>query len=111
MNEKHDFNAFARARLDETLDGMDGAERTRLAAIRRQALASGQRRRGWWLPASLATAVAALMLVWMLPQQQTNSDMDVAAIADLDLLASDVDLDLLEDVEFYQWLDEANHAG
>jgi len=111
MKEKHDFEAFALATLDETVDDMDGATRSRLASIRREALAAGQHRRGWWLPVSLATAMTALALIWMIPQQQSNHETDIAAIEDLDLLASDVELDLLEDVEFYQWLDDANHAG
>jgi len=111
MNEKHDFEAFSRKKLDETIDDMDGVTRARLAAMRRQAMVPNQSRRDWWLPVSLATAMTALALVWMIPPPQGGSDMDMAAIEDMDLLAADVEMDLLEDVEFYQWLNDGNHAG
>jgi len=111
MSGKHDFDAFAHQKLDETLINMDGATRTRLAAIRRDAVSSHHARRGWMLPVSLATAMMALALIWMMPQQQNNNGVDVAAIEDMDLLASDIDMDLLEDVEFYQWLNDGDHAG
>ncbi len=110
MTEKHDFESFTRQKLEETAINMDGATRTRLAAIRRDAVSSKRVRRGWWLPVSLATAMTALALIWMMPQQNSN-EVDVAAMEDMDFLASDIEMDLLEDVEFYQWLNDGDHAG
>jgi len=110
MNEKHDFESFTRQKLEETTLNMDGATCTRLTAIRRDAVSLKPVRRGWWLPVSLATAMTVLALVWMMPQQN-NNEVDVAAVEDMDLLASDIEMDLLEDVEFYQWLSDGDHAG
>jgi len=111
-DKQQDFEEFVRVQLDESVDGMDAATRMRLAAIRHKALASDSKppRRGWLLPASLATAMAAFVLIWMLPQQQVGNGLDVA-MEDMELLASDIDVELLEDIEFYQWLQASNHAG
>jgi len=113
MTEKHDFDAFAREQLEETVDGMDGSTRSRLASMRHEAMDSlHTRRRGWLLPVSALTAMTAVaLLVWMAPQQQSPVDVDTAAMEDMDLLASDVEMDLLENVEFYQWLEDNEHAG
>jgi hypothetical protein len=54
--------------------------------------------------------MAAFVLIWMLPQQQVGNGLDVA-MEDMELLASDIDVELLEDIEFYQWLQASNHAG
>ncbi|MFQ5518564.1 MAG: hypothetical protein ACE5E3_01045 [Mariprofundus sp.] len=104
------FERLSRAILDETVENMDGATRMRLSAMRRAALASKEKPRSWLLPSSLVTALAVLMLIWMVPQQQDNNGFDTP-MEDIDLLASDVDLDLLDEVEFYQWLEDSNHAG
>ena len=104
-SEHQHFESFARRELDATLHGMDGSTRSRLNAMRQAALESGSRhRRGWLLPASLLTAMAAIALIWMLPQLPNPGGVDVAAIEDMDLLAADVGMDVLEDVEFYEWL-------
>jgi hypothetical protein len=103
-NEQQEFERFIRTKLDESVDALDGATRAHLIAMRREALAQGGKSRGWQLPASLAAAMAAFMLIWMLPQQQADHGVD-AAMEDMDVLASDVDVELLENVEFYQWLE------
>jgi len=104
-SEHQHFESFARRELDATVHSMDGSTRSRLNAMRHAALASGQRhRRGWLLPASLLMAMAAIALIWLMPQQPNLGGVDIATIEDMDLLAAGVGMDVLEDVEFYEWL-------
>jgi len=115
MTDKQDFKTFARDHLNDSLDDIDGITRTRLSAIRSEAVSSRPPKNNWFMLASLTTATAALMLIWVVPQQQSKHDFDTTmtniALEDINILASDIDVELLEDVEFYQWLENSKHAS
>ena len=97
--------------FDETVARTDGATRSRLNQARNRAMAElDAPRPGWagaWLPAGAATAAGLVLLVLMLgrlPDSDTALAPTVAT--DLEILLETDDLELIEELEFYAWLDE-----
>ena len=100
--------------LRRSADELDATTRSRLNRARRLALA-GLRpagvRRGWLMPAFGSAAVALVIVsVWLgrgvdpVPApEQTAANPLVAQ--DLDVLLADENLEMMEDLEFYAWLD------
>jgi hypothetical protein len=109
MSEQQDdrFVENVRRQLDAQADGLDELTVARLRAARKRALAShraGQR----WLPAfGVATAAAALLalLLWQSPSAP------LLPAEDWEIVVSGDDLDLIEEYEFYEWLDATQAAG
>ena len=95
-----------RQALDRSLEDIDAASLSRLNRIRQTALAEARISRWhWWIPASgLATACAVLLIVnlsWREPSGPTAIE---SPLGDLELLASNENLEMLEELEFYAWL-------
>ena len=102
------FTEKVKQELDRHADAVDELTAARLQAIRKTAL-NGAARPGFsWLPATgLAVAAAALVavLVWNpVPEDQNGLP------GDTQLLSQMEDLELLEELEFYAWL-EATHSS
>jgi hypothetical protein len=117
--------AHIRRRLDEDVEGLDDATLSRLERARRLALtaAVGPRRRGWrpgrlsqrpagdWLvPAgAFASIVATAVALSLLVAEPGNGG--AHAEADLELLTAGEELELYENLEFYQWLRDREQTG
>lgn len=105
-----------RERLDDSAAALDEVTATRLRAARAQAV-SGMRERpgawsGWWLPVGGLATAAVAALVFVLVQQAPEPVPPPAGLADVELLSSSVDLELLDELEFYEWLAlENGNAG
>jgi hypothetical protein len=104
----------AKALFDAEVDKLDGHTRSRLAQARHAALAEGRRRSfAPWrlgpralLPAGAAAIVAlAVTMLWRDPVPMTVGP-DLAALQDLEILLGEEELEMLEDLEFFAWLDE-----
>ena len=117
--------------LDQQVAAMPAAKLSRLAAARRRALAAGEAKRRstpWWLGAGLAAA--ASLALWFsgvanladpggspelapeTPALVIEEPLDQALTLpadDVDLLASDADYALMQDLEFYAWLESAEN--
>jgi len=111
MNEQQDnFDEKAKAAFDASVDGLDAATLSRLNRGRQQALEELDRpSRQWtrWMPAT-GVAAAALVAVVML-QGPINVD-DVSgptSATDLEILLGEDSIDMLEELEFYSWIDMA----
>lgn len=99
--------------FDDSVAGLDARTRSRLNRGRQRALAQMHRQhplRSHWIPAGAAAAVGLLaVLVWNETAQRTVQDVNELAAppmaADFDMLTDEVDLDMLEDLEFYSWID------
>jgi hypothetical protein len=108
----------AGARLRASADGLDAATRSRLNRARQRALDELRPRRRvspWLWPAAATAAVAALAVTVMLGRlPPAGSDLAAPlpeAVADLEILLpgeAPADLEMMEDLEFYAWLDEAS---
>lgn len=117
MNEDdHSFIRKIKRDLNEGTQRLDAATQSRLTRLRHEALDAGERQGffagfNFWHSAyrwpGLATAGTATLVVFLyfqIPAVQPN-------IEDLDLLASEDQLELYQDLEFYAWLADQRVAG
>lgn len=98
--------AQAKVAFDESVDGLDAATLSRLNRGRQTALAKvGRRDRHWnrWMPAT-GVAAAVLLAVFGL-RGPAELDVISAPGTDLEILLSEESIEMLEDLEFYSWLD------
>jgi hypothetical protein len=116
-SRKTDTNLEQRAKqlFDASVENLDGPTRAKLAQVRNSALERTQRPSltdGLLLPprwvaglsAAALTAVAVLV-VWQ-NGAAPDGPVEVAAFNDLDLLLAEDELEMLEELEFYAWLEE-----
>ncbi len=129
-----EFKRTAQEILDNSLGQLGATTQSRLQAIRRNAIEQGLSKQGllskgsdkystrekvqsekwprWVLPASgfasLALVVVLSIGLW---QQAGISQNMIASIEDIPLLTATDDLELYEELEFYQWLAEDQNAG
>lgn len=112
MNKPDDtFEQQAKATFDESVDKLDAATLSRLNRSRHKALAELQRpRHQWthWMPAT-GVAAAVLVAVMMLQSPTAVDDFPAAAnVTDMEILLGEDSIEMLEDLEFYSWIDTAN---
>ena len=89
--------------LDQHADALDELTSARLAAARRNAL-DVRPRRTHWLPVAVLSAVAASVLTVALLLNQDTGLQGIDPEA-LELVAQSEDLELIEEMDFYDWLD------
>jgi len=102
------FSEKAGRLFDESVNGLDGETRSKLNRGRQAALSelqSGGRRWVQWAPAGgVAVAAVAALLVWTGgPQIDELATPEVAS--DMEILLTEDSLEMLEDLEFYSWID------
>jgi hypothetical protein len=102
----------AKAAFDASVDRLDGATLSRLNRARHAALAEAVRpNHAWmsWMPAT-GVAAAALIAVFAL---RGPGDIEVisAPATDLEILFSEESIEMLEDLEFYSWMDALELDG
>jgi hypothetical protein len=116
IDKRSDEALVERARdlFDDSVAGLDAETRSRLNRSRQRALAEiGRGRPGWvrWSPAFGATAAAVVAVVLI----NTTPTMDLAegpaTASDLDLLLDEESLEMLEELEFYSWIELEESAG
>lgn len=96
-----DFVGQVKQHLDQHADAIDELTAARLRAARRLALSQQHTSRRVWLPmAGLATAAAVALVSFVLMQRPQIQDMG------LDLWVASDDLELIEELDFYAWLEE-----
>ncbi|VAW59823.1 hypothetical protein MNBD_GAMMA11-104 [hydrothermal vent metagenome] len=120
MNSNDDeFLKQTRKTLDESADSLDAATLSRLNQARQKALQS-QTKPGILsstLPAGIMAGLGvAVVTAWLLLSQTQSEQAQQHQLAyetqDMDMLTSDTELELLEDLEFVSWLVlEQNNAG
>ena len=114
MNERTDVSAEdafakkAKQQFDESVERLDGEAQSRLNRARHAALAElGAGRSIWvqWAPTAGVAAVAVLAVVLWTGNPVTE-DMTTPAVAtDMEILLTGDSLEMLEDLEFYSWID------
>jgi len=96
--------------LRQQTEELDADIRSRLTRARHRALESASRRRApspAWISAGATAAVAVLALgLWIGGQPGGSAEDPTQMAEDMDLLLSEESLELLEELEFYAWLDE-----
>lgn len=104
---KPDEQAFlteVKQRLDDHVNDMDPLTAARLQAARKAALQGKSRRTIGRLPVT-GFATAAVMLLAIALWYQGNSAPSAQFNEDWELLASGDELELIEELEFYNWLE------
>ncbi|MGB5489540.1 MAG: hypothetical protein WBM76_01810 [Woeseiaceae bacterium] len=111
MNEQRDtFENKMKDAFDESVDALDAATLSKLNQGRHAALAQlhGPRQR-WsrWMPAT--GAVAAILVAVVIMQSPTAVDdaAGVTTVTDMEILLGEDSLEMLEELEFYSWIDIA----
>lgn len=108
-HDEEDFVAGTKAAFDRSVDGLDGATRSQLNRSRQRALAELATGNGfgrWYRPVPLAGMAAAVLVAVLF-----NGTRDIeglappASVSDFEILLDSEDLEMLEDLEFYSWID------
>jgi len=102
----------ARELLDESTERLDGRVRSRLTQARSAAVEEArraQRRFAWrtWIPAGAVAGAAALaVFLWSgAPHSPGTPALAVhSSLDDLDIMVTNESFELLEDLEFYEWV-------
>ena len=113
VKKDRDFEERTKLLFDESVAALNGETRSKLTQARYRALKEmkGQQVVGWnrrWIPAGVAAVIAVLSLMLWQGQVELANDggFDMATVIDLEILLTEVDLDMFQELEFYAWLDE-----
>lgn len=105
---KSPFEQRSKALFDEGVDGLSGNIRSRLTQARHRALEQAESthpsRRAWW--AAAGVAAVALLAVAIVPRIRERGMPEQLAAEDLAMLVEADDLELIENIEFYAWVEE-----
>jgi hypothetical protein len=102
----------AKTAFDESVDSLDAATLSRLNRGRQAALLAARRpdkRWSHWMPA--AGVAAALMIAVVMTRSPVAVDIMEAPTGDFEILLSEENIDLFEDLEFYSWLDSVDESA
>jgi hypothetical protein len=113
VRKDRDFEERTKLLFEQSVAALDGQTRSKLTQARYRALQELAARPGltWsrsWLPAGAVAAVALLSLMLWQGRIEPLSDggFDVAAVTDFEILLGEEELDMIEELEFYAWLEE-----
>ncbi|MDH5618764.1 MAG: hypothetical protein OEZ11_08985 [Gammaproteobacteria bacterium] len=97
----------AKALFDASVDELDAATLSRLNRSRHRALEAAHSPRSALLRFAPAAGVAAAVLIAVMVALPGPRQVEVmpAAVADLDILLGEDSIEMLEELEFYSWLD------
>ncbi len=109
MNEPDEkFERETRKLFDRSVESLDASTLSRLNRSRQLALAEAHQahtRLLRWAPATgIAAAVLIAVMVTRGPTNVDGFDLPVA-MTDMEILLGEESIDMLEDLEFYSWLD------
>lgn len=104
------FADKAKDLFDESVERLDAATLSRLNQGRQRALAELEHGRlhGQWLRWVPVTAAAAVALIAVMVVNRPVVVDEPITVTDFEMLIEHEDLELLEDLEFYTWLDLAD---
>lgn len=114
MNECKDdgaqgtFAKRAKRHFDQSVANLDGETRSRLNRGRQAALAeiaSGGRTWTQWAPAAGVAAAAVVAVVMWTGNPPTDELTPLSASADIEILLTEDSFEMLEDLEFYSWIE------
>ena len=115
MNEADDrFDKKSKATFDASVEELDAATLSRLNRGRHAALAELQRPRDQWSRWMPATGVAAAVVVAVMVLQSplaVKEFPEPATVTDMEILLGEDSIEMLEDLEFYSWIDAVDMEG
>ena len=116
VNDDDPLVGRAKTLFDESVDDIDAATLSRLNRNRHEALERSARRRlagPWmqWLPAAGVAAAAVFAVAVWTGDPSLDELTPPAAASDLEILLEGDELEMLEDLEFYSWIDLEGESG
>lgn len=108
MTADSTFAGEAKQLFDESVEGLDGQTRSRLNRGRQAALEELETGRpAWvqWAPAAGLAAAAIFGVVLWTGNQPVDQLTPEASVADFEILLTQDSFEMLEDLEFYSWID------
>ena len=108
--QEHDLTHRARQLFDDSVQGLDGETLSRLNRARQQALDGADSPGGFqslspWVPAAGVAAAAVFAVMLWNGEAPVDEVTPSAMEADFEILMNADSLEMLEDLEFYSWLD------
>lgn len=108
------FAGQAKKHFDESVENLDAATRSRLNRSRQAALAEVRRDGGrWfaWAPAAGVAAAAVVAVMIMTGKPPAEPFNPPTANADIEILLTEDSFEMLEDLEFYSWIELEEEPG
>jgi len=107
------FEERTRAAFEASVANLDGRTRSRLNQARQRAVEAAQRRPQKWvrtlIPATGIAAAAVLTLMLQVnPASKVQQNGTVVALEDLDIVSDADNLDMMQDLDFYAWMPQAD---
>lgn len=111
--EDRQFSAQAKKLFDGSVDRLDAATLSRLNQGRHAALEELKKTRSagrWvrWMPATGVAAAAIVTVMVMRGPEPGDISIEPVTASDFEMLLEDESLEMLEDLEFYSWLEAAD---
>lgn len=110
-HNKEELNTNIKKNLDESVDALDANTLSQIRHIRAQAMEKVKARQLNWFGnkqglfiGGLATACVMVFAVMLLMKSPLPTQ--TVPVDDIEFISSSDSLDLLEDLEFYEWLEE-----
>jgi len=115
-NEQQNWVESITGQLDASADSIDFVTSARLSAARARAVAQQRQRRLFTYATATTAAICLCALVYTSGTLQDNSDQESSTSVamttdDLLLLSATEELEFLEELEFFEWMDEADSQG
>ena len=108
----NDFETKVQQAIDKSIVEIDSTTLSKLNQARQHALAhtkGSYKPHSTWFISLLTSAAMAVLVITVIPtSQQQLAPPSTAAHLDVLVMSVDEELDLYEDLEFYQWLDNTN---
>jgi len=114
-NHDEDLARQAKELFDDSVERLDAATLSRLNRGRQEALAELDRTSpvGQWVRWMPATGVAAAAVIAVVVWQGVPTEgplPETGSVTDFEILIGDDSLEMLEDLEFYSWIDPSDLA-
>jgi hypothetical protein len=110
--DESELERKARALFENSVERLDARTRSRLTQARNRALEevkhSAPHRRWIWAPAGGVALAAIVAVVLSSGGLRSSPETGALALEDIDIVADSENFEMLEDVEFYMWLEDAS---
>lgn len=97
--------------LDASADHLDAATQSRLTQIRSRAMDVATSQKWSWQMPTLALGSMAAVAAVTISLMWAPATLQQTSLEDLPLLSANETFELIDEVEFYQWLAEENQNG
>ena len=109
--DESELERKARALFENSVEQLDARTRSKLTQARNRALdevkRSAPQRRWIWAPAGGVALAVVVAVVLSSGGLRSSPETGTLALEDIDIVADSENFEMLEDVEFYMWLEDA----